>query len=328
MKFRTEYTAPRAPFSLSPQHPVLLTGSCFADNISVRMRQSLWRGVNPAGTLFNPVSIARYLSLCLEECGESERVFRKSLFTCGDRVCSWLFNSRVSGRSEEECLAVFRDIRQSTLSAMSDAECMVVTFGTAWIYTQRGDTGEYVVANCHRQPAGLFERRRMDVGEISGLWHAMAERIIGRFRNLKIIFTVSPVRHLKDGFEENMRSKAALILAVDRLCREIPGCFYFPAYEIVNDDLRDYRFYASDLAHPSEQGVEYIWEKFCATYLSDTDIRRLTEGRRIWNSLQHRPVAEDDASEELRRRNLSRLEKFVHENPGMGYMEQVLERVP
>lgn len=324
MKFRTEYTASRAPFVLSPQQPVLLTGSCFADNISDRMRQSLWRGVNPAGTLFNPVSIARYLSLCLEEREESEQIFRASLFTCGDRICSWLFNSRVSGRSEAECLEAFRNIRQTTLSAMSEAACMIVTFGTAWIYALHGDGGEYVVANCHRQPADLFTRRRMDVGEICELWHALAERITGRFRNLRIIFTVSPVRHLKDGFEENMRSKATLILAVDRLCREIPDCAYFPAYEIVNDDLRDYRFYASDLAHPSEQGVEYIWEKFCATYLSDTDIRRLAEGRRIWNSLQHRPVVEDDASEELRRRNLSRLEKFIHENPGMGYLERVL----
>ena len=321
MKFRTEYTAPRASISLSPQHPVLLTGSCFADNISGRMRQSLWKGVNPAGTLFNPISIARYLSLCLEDCEEGERAFEESLFASDGKVLSWLFNSRVSGTSKEECLEVFRKIRQTTLSTMADAECLIITFGTAWIYALRREEENYVVANCHRQPSGLFERRRMEVGEICELWHALTERLLSRFRNLRIIFTVSPVRHLKDGFEENMRSKATLILAVEQLCHDIPECYYFPAYEIVNDDLRDYRFYATDLAHPSEQAVEYIWEKFCVTYLSDADIRRLAEGKRIWSSLQHRPALEDAASAELRRRNVSRLEGFIQENPGMGYME-------
>lgn len=136
----------------------------------------------------------------------------------------------------------------------------------------------------------MFERRRLTIGEISALWSDLCNRLTTLYPNLNIIFTVSPVRHLKDGFEGNARSKATLHLAVEEICQASDKCFYFPAYEIVNDDLRDYRFYASDLAHPSDTAVEYIWEIFRQTYVDAEGERLLKEGNRRYKALNHRPI--------------------------------------
>lgn len=166
---------------------------------------------------------------------------------------------------------------------------MFITFGTSWCYFL-ADREDYVVANCHKQPQSLFRRERVNVAEIVKVWGEMVTMLKERYPQLEIVFTVSPVRHLKDGFVGNMRSKAVLLLAIEELCRSYEWCHYFPAYEIVNDDLRDYRFYASDLAHPSEEAVEYIWEVFRATYLDPSGEAILKEGESILRGWEHRPL--------------------------------------
>ena len=170
---------------------------------------------------------------------------------------------------------------------LAEADYVLVTFGTAWVYEEGGR----VVANCEKRPAHLFTRRRLSVEEI-------VERFDGLMQNAlsgkQVIFTVSPIRHLKDGFEENSLSKAVLRLAIAEIVARHPAAAqYFPAFEILNDDLRDYRFYGPDLAHPSAEAVEYIWEKFSAAAFGPETLKLLPQIEKIVRAMEHRPFSPD-----------------------------------
>jgi hypothetical protein len=182
------------------------------------------------------------------------------------------------------------DMLEDEPAGLAEAEWVLVTFGTAWVYEEEGR----VVANCGKRPADVFTRRRLSVAQIVERFDGLME---GALRGKQIIFTLSPVRHLKDGFEENSLSKATLRLAIDEVVRKHPAnAQYFPAYEILNDDLRDYRFYGPDLAHPSTQAVDYIWEKFVAAALSPQTQKLLPKIDNIVRAAAHRPF--DPATEE------------------------------
>lgn len=287
MKFRTEYIPEKSELSLTPALPVALVGSCFTDNIASRMRGALWRAENPLGTLFNPLSIAAALRLVCD--GADEEMLSSSYLTTADgMVRSWMFDSRFAAISESECGSAVRDACRRMEEVLERGRTLCVTFGTAWCYFLR--ERDLLVANCHKMPQILFERRRISAEEIADVWSVLIKRLTGRWPGLQIIFTVSPVRHLKDGFAGNFRSKAILALAVEKICAQSACCHYFPAYEILNDDLRDYRFYAEDLVHPSDEGVEYIWEMFRKTFLSREGDDLLKDGEKLARALAHRPL--------------------------------------
>lgn len=311
MKFRTEYVAEKAPFCIDPSLPAVLLGSCFADNITKRMCSCLWEAENPLGTLYNPLSIAAAMNVALDMAdSDKERgsqQFEESLFESNGLWRSWLFDSKLAAETSEDVREAFiaRSVRLHSL--LNKAQTVFITFGTSWCYyllsadkksshseceimqaEERGE--EYLVANCHKQPSALFVRRRPDIEEVTECWDKMLLKLRERYPQLKVVFTVSPVRHLKDGFAGNVRSKAILLLAVEQLCEKHDNCYYFPAYEIVNDDLRDYRFYASDLVHPSEEAIEYIWEIFKETFINEKGLQRLKEGEAIRKGLDHRPL--------------------------------------
>lgn len=288
MVFRTEYIPQKAEFSLSPAKKVTMLGSCFAQNISTRMRCSLWCADNPAGTLYNPLSIERVIRLLLFT-DDFRSQFENSLFQSGSMFHSWLFDSKFSAESKEDSLLAATECQSNLRSLLDGGETLFITFGTSWCYFL-SDNPDYVVANCHKQPSATFVRRRLRIEEIVNTWSALASDLKKLYPGLRIIFTVSPVRHMKDGFEGNARSKATLLIAVEELCSKFDFCSYFPAYEILNDDLRDYRFYASDLVHPSAEAVEYIWEVFKATYLDKEGLEILKEGERIFKGWCHRPL--------------------------------------
>lgn len=303
MRFRTEIPRLRAPFTLSPERPVVMLGSCFSDNITEKMRSCLWPAENPFGTLFNPISIAAALRLSLmpEKTGADE--FRSSLFGHSP-IHSRFFGTKLSAIDADGAEMRFLHASGSIRKMLDEAQALFVTFGTAWVYAL-ADHPEIIVGNCHKQPASLFIRRRLTIKEIVNEWVSLAEALRERWPNLHIIFTVSPVRHLKDGFEGNSRSKAVLQLAVEQLTEAIPDSYYFPAYELLNDDLRDYRFYAADLAHPSQQAIEYIWERFCETFLDKEGAMILKEGNLISRGYAHRPMMHDPQSESKRRDTLN-----------------------
>lgn len=288
MKFRTEYIARKAGFGLTIDKPVVLLGSCFSDNIARRMRSCLWNACTPAGVLFNPLSIARVIDVMLGG-GDVRRTAGESLFLHDNRFHSWLFDSSFSRLSPQEVIESVAEKSALFSATMAKADALFVTFGTAWCYFLN-DSPDYVVTNCHKMPDKLFTRRRVGVTEIVSVWNQTLERLHASYPALNIIFTVSPVRHVRDDLHENQLSKATLQLAIDELCCAHNFCSYFPAYEILNDDLRDYRFYASDLAHPSDCAVEYIWEKFLETYANEEERKVLREGEAIARRAAHRPI--------------------------------------
>lgn len=288
MKFRTEYTPDKASFILSPDRPVVFVGSCFAENMASRMRRCLWDASNPLGVLYNPLSIENALrALLFSE--NSMKIFNESLFSDGTKYRSWLFDSKMSALTRRDCRRAFMHASASLHASLKSAAALFVTFGTSWCY-YLNERSDYVVANCHKQPSQIFNRQFLHPGDCISTWVKLADDLHRQYPDLKIVFTVSPVRHLKDGFAGNARSKAALLLAIDEICRQREFCSYFPAFEILNDDLRDYRFYAADLLHPSEEAVEYIWEIFRATYADAKGESVIKEGEKILKAWNHRPL--------------------------------------
>ena len=296
MRFRTEIKDERSEIQLEPFREVIMIGSCFADNIAARMRQTLWPAYNPFGMLYNPLSIHKTLeNLLLMPEQDAIDFFEDSVFCVDGMYFSWMFDSRMHGKSRDELILKHKDMRREVRERMTHIDTVFVTFGTAWCYALEEAYDEEfkslnVVANCHKQPARLFRRFRLTQAEILSHWTYLIDGLHHFYPDLRFVFTVSPVRHLKDGIHENTLSKAILHLAIEQLCRQYKGCSYFPAFELLNDDLRDYRFYAADMAHPSDQAVEYIWEHFQQTFMSDATRQAVAEGERLYKRLNHRPI--------------------------------------
>lgn len=250
---------------------ILLLGSCFADNIGAKFAEHYFQAtINPFGTLYNPASIAAAIT----NVGNSQLVEHNGLWH------SMMHHGAFSGKDKEQLIARCEQSRALLQRALMEASTVVVTFGTAWVYEMEGQ----VVANCHKLPANRFTRRCLTVDEIVEMW----QPIVASMPDKHWIFTVSPIRHVKDGLHANQISKAILLQAVDQL-----GQSYFPSYEIMMDELRDYRFYAEDMVHPSAVAVEYIWQRFVDTYMNkdtQTEMRVLNQ---LWRDNQHRMLHPD-----------------------------------
>ena len=245
---------------------ILLLGSCFADNIGAKFAEHYFQAtINPFGTLYNPASIAAAIT----NVGNSQLVEHNGLWH------SMMHHGAFSDKDKEQLIARCEQSRALLQRVLIEASTVVVTFGTAWVYEMEGQ----VVANCHKLPANRFTRRCLTVNEIVEMW----QPIVASMPDKHWIFTVSPIRHVKDGLHANQISKAILLQAVDQL-----GQSYFPSYEIMMDELRDYRFYAEDMVHPSAVAVEYIWQRFVDTYMNkdtQTEMRVLNQ---LWRDNQHR----------------------------------------
>lgn len=279
MKFRTEIDITPLGAKIGYENRILALGSCFAEHIAGRLADARFRiAANPSGILFNPLSIASALRSYADEAP----VEHTELGFDGEVWFHYGFHGSFSAASPGETLEAMNAARKTGAEALRTADRIVLTFGTAWVYEHDGR----VVANCHRQPAAEFVRRRLGVGEIVETFSALLQ---GPLAGKEVILTVSPVRHLGDGLEGNAVSKAVLRLAAEELATAHAAVHYFPAYELLNDDLRDYRFYADDLVHPSAQAVQYVWEKFVPAVLSDEAQRLLPDIRHIVVAAAHRP---------------------------------------
>ena len=279
MKFRTEIEITSLGVKISYENRVLALGSCFAAHIARKLAGAKFRvAENPSGILFNPLSIAA----AIRSYADPAPVTRGELGFDGEVWHHFGFHGDFSAPTADEALQKMNAARQTGADALRTADRIVLTFGTAWVYERQGEA----VANCHRRPAAEFTRRRLGVDEIVT---AFADLMAGPLGGREVILTVSPVRHLGDSLAGNAVSKAALRLAAEELAERFPDVHYFPAYEILNDDLRDYRFYADDLVHPAPQAVEYVWEKFSAAVLSEQARRLLPDVRHIVVAAAHRP---------------------------------------
>lgn len=281
MKFRTEVHIEQFAKPLEYSSEILSIGSCFADEIAARLRRAKFRvTTSPVGILFNPASIAD----ALNHFAECRTVSAEEIFARDESWFSFDAHSALDRPTKEQAIEAFNDAIQRGHEAIMRADTLIITFGTAWVYTLNA-TGK-VVANCHKVDQSQFSRRRLSVEEITAMYRPLIE---GALRGKQIILTVSPVRHLGDGAEQNAVSKATLRLAADALCEQFDNVRYFPAYELLNDDLRDYRFYADDLVHPSKAAVEYIWEKFSTAALSAQTREQMARVMRIVAAAEHRP---------------------------------------
>jgi hypothetical protein len=253
---------------------ILLLGSCFADNIGEKFTEHYFQAtINPYGTLYNPASIARAVG-----------GFRGEIVEWGGLWHSTMHHGCLSGAEKDIVEANCQAAEKLLQEAVREADVVVVTFGTAWVYEMDGE----VVANCHKMPANRFLRRCLTVEEIVELW----EPIIMRMPDKHWIFTVSPIRHVKDGLHANQISKAILLQAIDNLISSLSlqasKLDYFPSYEIMMDELRDYRFYAEDLVHPSKMAVDYIWERFVDTYMTVDTKNEMRILYQLWLDRHHR----------------------------------------
>ena len=250
---------------------ILLLGSCFADNIGAKFAEHYFQAtINPFGTLYNPASIAAAIT----NVGNSQLVEHNGLWH------SMMHHGAFSDKDKEQLIARCEQSRALLQRALMEASTVVVTFGTAWVYEMEGQ----VVANCHKLPANRFTRRCLTVDEIVEMW----QPIVASMPDKHWIFTVSPIRHVKDGLHANQISKAILLQAVDQL-----GQSYFPSYEIMMDELRDYRFYAEDMVHPSAVAVEYIWQRFVDTYMNKDTQSEMRVLNQLWRDNQHRMLHPD-----------------------------------
>lgn len=290
IKLSTPVTIEPSQYTVSHQTPMLLMGSCFTDHIGQRLIQSGFEVLcNPFGTLYNPCSVAA----CMQQALRNEPITEQHLVYHDGLWHSWLHHSRFSHPDKTECLNRCNDSIVQTHYFLAQHPTIIITFGTAFIYSlvapdAAPQMSHRVVANCHKLPSGMFERRRLSISEIVNLWGDMVSQLESA-GVARIIFTVSPIRHMADGAHGNQLSKSTLLMAVDRLIELHPICSYFDSYEILLDELRDYRFYDRDMCHPSSLAVDIIWERFQQTFMTGQTIELARQYERQQRQLLHRP---------------------------------------
>ena len=287
MDFRTTIkTRDEEPF-MRHSDKMMLMGSCFSDNIGAKLKDAMLNViVNPFGTIFNPLSIASGVDKIID----NATIAGADLFLSSGVWNSYDFHSRFSMANKDAALQRMNDSISEAHKHLKDCNVLILTLGTAVVYRRR-DTGE-VVTNCHKVPQQEFTRRLASVDEITQALTNTLNHLHDFNPELRVIFTVSPIRHIADGLEMNSLSKAVLRVAVNNVTRTFKDfAGYFPAYEIVMDDLRDYRFYAADMVHPSEVAIEYIWQTFQATYFDDRSTQAIARCERVSKRLKHRPMS-------------------------------------
>ncbi len=313
MLLTTPIHIPVSSWQITYDDRLLLLGSCFSDNIAAKLQENYFQvTANPFGTLYNPLSIARALSL-------AEKNQLPDLVEWGGLYHSMYHHGSFSYPTAEQTAEAVEKSMHTLRTAFNEAQVVIITFGTAWVYEYEGQ----VVANCHKIPADRFTRRRLTVEEIVTTW----QPIVAAHPEKHFLFTVSPIRHIKDGLHENQLSKATLLLSIEQIeCttgvspgtvsaqtltstqnkeqtkeqtktqeqtqqqnkeQPYPQVSYFPSYEIVLDELRDYRYYAEDMVHPSAVAVEYIWERFVETYFSETTQKEMRPLHQLYLDRHH-----------------------------------------
>ncbi len=318
--FRTEVKVNLYPFRLNYETPVLFCGSCFAENIGGIMQSyKMPVLVNPNGVVYNPLSVAKVISNVLHgrEYSEADLNHRNGVWFSFDHY------TRFSSASKDDCLLKINAVSRKANDFIKNAKIIAITFGTARVY--RLLPTEQVVANCHKIPAKEFIHTLLTVDEIVSEWSKLMDDILSEFPAMRFLFTVSPIRHWKDGAIGNQLSKAILTVAVHKLISLYPNvAYYFPGYEIMMDDLRDYRFYDTDMLHLSQLAVDYIWQKFSDVLIDGQSLLIAEQVHKIQQALSHRPV--NPNSEEFKRFveiTISQIENLIVKYPFLNFDEEM-----
>jgi len=263
---------------------IILLGSCFSENIGNKFNYYKFQSQqNPFGILFHPKAIETFITnaINLKEYTDEDVFFFNERWHCFDA------HSEMSSSSKEELLQNLNDAIQHTNQQINETSHIIITLGTSWTY--RFIETDTTVANCHKVPQKKFLKELLPVDEISESLESIIALVKDVNPSINIILTVSPVRHLKDGFVENQQSKSHLIAAIHQVVEPRKKLFYFPSYEIMMDELRDYRFYKEDMIHPSKTAIDYIWEKFCEAWIDDESKNTMNKVDSIQKRMNHRP---------------------------------------
>lgn len=328
MSFFTEIKIPEFPWKMDYSKSMMFMGSCFSENIGQKLQDLKFNvDMNPFGIIYNPVSIANSLKILLEK-----RVFTEDdLFHDQGLWNSFYHHSRFSDTDRNTALEKINSRIELSRDFLQNSDFLIITFGTSWVYELKKN-GK-VVSNCHKVLSSEFKRFRLGVYEITEAYRELLEELWRFNPNLKVVFTVSPIRHWKDGAVENQVSKATLLLAIDSLLNGFGNahCGYFPSYEIMMDELRDYRFYAEDMVHLSQVAIDHIFERFGKALMSSDSLKLSKEVMKIRKAVLHRPA--NSASIEYERfllYNLEEIDKLTINFPYLNfenekkYLEQEL----
>ncbi|EPR74956.1 hypothetical protein ADIWIN_0043 [Winogradskyella psychrotolerans RS-3] len=270
---------------------VLLLGSCFSENIGNKFAYHKFQSIiNPFGILFHPIAIEHLITRAINKdyYSEDDVCFHNEQWFCLDA------HSKLNKASKDELLSVLNSQIDETLDNLVNASHVIITLGTSWVY--RHIESDKVVANCHKLPQKQFLKELGSVDTITESLQAIITLIKSVNPKVNLLFTVSPVRHIKDGFIENTQSKAHLITAIHNVVEPRQQLYYFPSYEIMMDELRDYRFYSSDMLHPNDVAINYIWEKFKTVWLSVDALQTLDKIAAIQTKKEHRPFNSNSES--------------------------------
>lgn len=290
MKFHYEFDIKPPEKKIQHQHHLMLVGSCFTENMGEKLRKHKFQvSENPHGILFNPVSVAEAITQYIEQ----TEYTATDLFCYNECWHSWKHHSRFSGITADEALQKINVSIKTSHDTLKQSDHLMITLGSAWVYMLSEKAPNFkpgmVAANNHKAPADWFSKKLLTTEEVLRVLDNMIHRLFHFNPDLQIIFTISPVRHLREGVIENNKSKAVLIQAVHHLVEKFERLYYFPAYELVIDDLRDYRFYAEDLVHPNFHATQYVWEKFVTACMPEETKALMKEIAAVNLAVQHKP---------------------------------------
>lgn len=289
--FRTTFKISRSHQQVNYGTKILSLGSCFSENIGKKLTDYKFQALaNPFGILYNPQSIANSLDFLLQD----KRFVDADLFEYKGVWNSFYHHSRFSDINKNKCLENINASISKGSAYLKNSRLLLITFGTSWVYEHK-QTGD-IVSNCHKIPSKEFDRKKLTIDQITNIYSKTIKLLQNQNQDINIIFTVSPIRHLKDGVTENQLSKSTLILAIHNLVNEFDNVSYFPSYEIMMDDLRDYRFYNDDMTHPSAIAVDYIWNEFKETYIDSNVGDLMLKVMKINQAISHRPFNPESAT--------------------------------
>ena len=317
-KFRTEVNVAPSACKISHKSGILFIGSCFTENIGTRMTEYKFDAdINPFGIVYNPMSVQQNLETILS----GKKYTISDLFNYQDSWISFDHHSRFSYPEPEICLKEINQRIEYSHSRIRKIQYLIITFGTAWIY-KIAESGR-LVSNCHKLPAAFFNRELLKPENILSDYSKLITDLREVNPTLRIILTVSPIRHWKDGPVQNTISKSILILTIHELLKIFDFTEYFPAYEIAIDDLRDYRYYEEDMMHPNNQMINYIWNKFCQVYFEDKTLQIMKDVGKLNTALKHKPFHPGTLKHrEFLRKQLDHLNILKEKYPSLNFSNE------
>lgn len=320
-QFFTEVKIDNPGWKFGYQDKLMLIGSCFTENIGNKLAWLKFQtDLNPFGIIYNPMSVSKSLKILMSD----KTYCEDDLFELKSVWGSFDHHSKFSSLSKDETLSKINEQLMKSRETLKNAGYLIISFGTSWVYKHK--ESERIVSNCHKFPASDFERFRLSVDQIVDEYKFLLDELWSYNPGIKVLFTVSPIRHWKDGAIGNNLSKASLLLAVDYLVNEFRNnCAYFPSYELVMDELRDYRFYSEDMIHLNQVAIDYIWEKFSEEMIDKESLKLIADVTKIKKAMEHRPF--NSASKEHKKfllYNLNIIDQLTNIFPYLNLNEEKL----